>query len=60
VGSKYLNPGPASSIVLTTGIVADRPIPNWSIVASYDEEFGDRLEADSSESCVHPHSLQGF
>jgi NAD(P)-dependent dehydrogenase (short-subunit alcohol dehydrogenase family) len=35
VGSKYLNPGPASSIVLTAGIVADRPIPNWSIVASY-------------------------
>lgn len=35
VGSKYLNPGPASSIVLTTGLVADRPIPNWSVVASY-------------------------
>jgi NAD(P)-dependent dehydrogenase (short-subunit alcohol dehydrogenase family) len=35
VGSKYLNPGPTSSIVLTSGLVADRPIPNWSIVASY-------------------------
>jgi hypothetical protein len=28
VGSKYLNPGPESSIVLTTGSVADRPNPN--------------------------------
>lgn len=28
VGSKYLNPGPQSSIVLTTGNVADHPIPN--------------------------------
>ncbi|PBP22612.1 short chain dehydrogenase [Diplocarpon rosae] len=35
VGSKYLNPGPASSIVLTSGHVADRPIPEWSIVAGY-------------------------
>jgi NAD(P)-dependent dehydrogenase (short-subunit alcohol dehydrogenase family) len=35
VGSKYLNPGPESSIVLTTGNVAEHPIPNWSVVASY-------------------------
>jgi NAD(P)-dependent dehydrogenase (short-subunit alcohol dehydrogenase family) len=35
VGSKYLNPGPTSSIVFTTGLVADRPIPNWSVIASY-------------------------
>ncbi|KAG4429022.1 hypothetical protein IFR05_015495 [Cadophora sp. M221] len=35
VGRKWLTPGPASSIVLTTGAVAERPIPNWSIPASY-------------------------
>ncbi|KAN0089225.1 NAD(P)-binding protein [Hyaloscypha variabilis] len=35
IGSRYLNPGPASSIVLTTGSVAEKPIPRWSIVASY-------------------------
>jgi NAD(P)-dependent dehydrogenase (short-subunit alcohol dehydrogenase family) len=35
VGSRYLNPGPASSIVLTTGSVAEHPMPNWSVVASY-------------------------
>ncbi len=28
VGSKYLNPGPQSSILLTTGNVADHPVPN--------------------------------
>lgn len=33
VGSKYMTPGPTSSIVLTGGGVAERPIPNWSIVA---------------------------
>lgn len=35
VGSKYLSPGPESSIVLTTGSVAELPLPNWSVVASY-------------------------
>ncbi|TVY13219.1 Short-chain dehydrogenase/reductase ATR9 [Lachnellula arida] len=35
VGSKYLNKGPESSIVLSTGAVSQRPTPNWSIVASY-------------------------
>jgi NAD(P)-dependent dehydrogenase (short-subunit alcohol dehydrogenase family) len=35
VGSRYLNPGPTSSIVLTTGSVAEHPHPNWSVVASY-------------------------
>ncbi|KAH6705148.1 hypothetical protein BKA61DRAFT_493110 [Leptodontidium sp. MPI-SDFR-AT-0119] len=35
VGKKWLTPGPASSIVLTTGTVAERPVPNWSVVASY-------------------------
>ena len=32
---KYLNPGPASSITLTTGVVSWKPIKDWSIVASY-------------------------
>ncbi|TVY39869.1 Short-chain dehydrogenase/reductase [Lachnellula occidentalis] len=35
VGSKYLNKGPESSIVFTTGSVSQRPIPNWSVVGSY-------------------------
>ncbi|KFY13657.1 hypothetical protein V492_03109 [Pseudogymnoascus sp. VKM F-4246] len=35
VGRKYLTGGAQSSIVLTTGNVADRPVPNWSVVASY-------------------------
>jgi len=35
IGSKYLNPGPQSSIILTTGGVAETPSPNWSVIASY-------------------------
>lgn len=35
VGKKYLNARPESSIVLTTGSVAERPHKDWSIVASY-------------------------
>jgi len=35
VGSKYLNKGPESSIVLSTGSVSQRPMPNWNVVASY-------------------------
>lgn len=35
VGSKYLNAGPESSIVLTTGSVSEKPNPNWSVVAAY-------------------------
>ncbi|KAE9973232.1 hypothetical protein EG328_004516 [Venturia inaequalis] len=31
----YLSPGPKSSLTLTTGGVAEKPIPNWSAVASY-------------------------
>ncbi|KIW69579.1 hypothetical protein PV04_05449 [Phialophora macrospora] len=31
----YLNAGQASSITLTTGSVSERPIPNWTVVASY-------------------------
>ncbi|CZR63750.1 related to enoyl-[acyl-carrier-protein] reductase 1 [Phialocephala subalpina] len=35
VGRKYLSPSPQSSVILTTGSVADHPMPNWSVVASY-------------------------
>ena len=31
----YLNPGPKSSLTLTSGGVAEKPVPNWSTVASY-------------------------
>ena len=33
--SKYLSAGPASSLTLTTGSVSQKPIPGWSITASY-------------------------
>lgn len=33
-GAKYLNPGPNSSITLTTGGITDRPSPNWILPAS--------------------------
>ncbi|EME84550.1 uncharacterized protein MYCFIDRAFT_187519 [Pseudocercospora fijiensis CIRAD86] len=32
---QYLNPGPKSSIIITTGAVSERPIPDWTVVASY-------------------------
>jgi len=35
VGSNYLNKSPEASFVFTTGSVADRPIPDWTVVASY-------------------------
>jgi NAD(P)-dependent dehydrogenase (short-subunit alcohol dehydrogenase family) len=35
IGSKYLGPGPECSIIITTGAVAERPRPNWSIPAAY-------------------------
>jgi NAD(P)-dependent dehydrogenase (short-subunit alcohol dehydrogenase family) len=35
VGSNYLGPGPECSITITTGSVAERPLPNWSIIAAY-------------------------
>jgi len=35
VGSRYLSPGPTSSIVLTTGSVSLKPNPNWSAIAAY-------------------------
>lgn len=33
--AKYLNPGPASSITLTSAVVSRKPIKDWSVVASY-------------------------
>ncbi|KAK4624409.1 Short-chain dehydrogenase/reductase phqE [Fulvia fulva] len=35
IAPKYLNPGPASSIIITTGAVSERPIDNWTVVNSY-------------------------
>lgn len=32
---KYMNPGPASSIIITTGSVSERPLPDWTVVNSY-------------------------
>lgn len=32
--AKYMNPGPRSSIVLTTGGITDRPIPDWVMPAT--------------------------
>ena len=32
---KYLNPGPASSLTLTTGAVSRKPTKGWAVVASY-------------------------
>ncbi len=31
----HLNPGPASSITLTTGSVSEKPHKDWSVIASY-------------------------
>jgi NAD(P)-dependent dehydrogenase (short-subunit alcohol dehydrogenase family) len=33
--SSRMNPGPTSSITLTTGSVSEKPIPDWSVVASF-------------------------
>lgn len=35
VGSRYLSPGPISSITLTTGASSEKPVPTWSVVSSY-------------------------
>jgi NAD(P)-dependent dehydrogenase (short-subunit alcohol dehydrogenase family) len=35
IGSQYLEKSSGSSITLTTGSVAERPLPNWSVVAGY-------------------------
>lgn len=32
---RYLKPGATSSITLTTGSVAEKPLPGWSLVAGY-------------------------
>ncbi|KAK3073302.1 hypothetical protein LTR53_005254 [Teratosphaeriaceae sp. CCFEE 6253] len=35
IAPAYLNAGPKSSIVLTTGSVSERPRPNWSAIGSF-------------------------
>ena len=35
IAPKYLSKGPESSIIFTTGAVAERPIPNWTVINSY-------------------------
>ncbi|OBT67477.1 hypothetical protein VE03_03085 [Pseudogymnoascus sp. 23342-1-I1] len=35
VGSRYLSPGPESSITMTTGTVCERPFSGWTIAAGY-------------------------
>ncbi|GLA03602.1 hypothetical protein AnigIFM60653_003238 [Aspergillus niger] len=35
IGSRYLSPGPDSSITLTTGTNWEHPMPNWTAVAGY-------------------------
>lgn len=32
---KYLNEGPESSLIFTTGGVSERPIPGWAVINSY-------------------------
>lgn len=31
----HMHPGPASSLTFTSGLVADRPIPDWTVLAGY-------------------------
>lgn len=35
LGANHLNPGPASSITITSGSVSEKPNPNWTVIASY-------------------------
>jgi NAD(P)-dependent dehydrogenase (short-subunit alcohol dehydrogenase family) len=35
IGIHYLNPGPESSITVTTGGAGEKPVPGWSVIASY-------------------------
>ncbi|ROV95696.1 hypothetical protein VMCG_07603 [Cytospora schulzeri] len=35
VGSKYLSPGPYSSITLTTGAVSQKPSKDWGLITGY-------------------------
>lgn len=34
-GCEHLNPGPRSSITLTTGTVSEKPVAGWTVAASY-------------------------
>ncbi|KAB8234458.1 hypothetical protein ETB97_003805 [Aspergillus alliaceus] len=35
IAPAFMNPGPTSSLIFTGGQVANRPIPGWSVLASY-------------------------
>jgi NAD(P)-dependent dehydrogenase (short-subunit alcohol dehydrogenase family) len=35
VGSRYITPGPTSSITITGGGIAERPLKDWAVVGSY-------------------------
>jgi NAD(P)-dependent dehydrogenase (short-subunit alcohol dehydrogenase family) len=35
VGSRYLSPGPTSSITITGGGIAERPVKDWAVVGCY-------------------------
>ncbi|KAH8821289.1 hypothetical protein F5884DRAFT_850524 [Xylogone sp. PMI_703] len=35
IGLRYLNPGPDSSIIFTSGTSSEKPSPGWAMVASY-------------------------
>ena len=35
VGARHLTPGPASSITITGGGIAERPVSDWAVVGSY-------------------------
>lgn len=31
----YLHPSPNSSYTITSGLISEKPVPNWSVIASY-------------------------
>lgn len=35
IAPQYMKAGPASSIIITTGAVSERPIPDWTVINSY-------------------------
>ena len=35
VGSRYITPGPTSSITITGGGIAERPVGDWAVIGSY-------------------------
>lgn len=35
LAKQYLNPGPKSSFIITTGVISERPRENWSVINSF-------------------------